>query len=111
MFAKELNRRCAAANLNIKAFSLHPGVIQTELARHQSFGAIIGIFSLFLKSIPQGAATTIYCATAPEAEEKAGEYFLDCHYQAVGVPQALDAEFAKTFFDESLKMTNTTFKE
>ena len=29
-------------------------------------------------SVAQGAATSVYCATAPEVEENAGGYFADC---------------------------------
>ena len=36
------------------------------------------IWFRFLRSIPQGAATTIYCATDPEALADAGKYFQDC---------------------------------
>jgi len=31
-----------------------------------------------MKSIPQGAATTVYVATAPELEGVGGRYFSDC---------------------------------
>jgi NAD(P)-dependent dehydrogenase (short-subunit alcohol dehydrogenase family) len=33
-FSYELNRRAAAANLPITSYSLHPGGVDTELARH-----------------------------------------------------------------------------
>jgi len=61
---------------------VHPGVIPTELTRH--FAGFLhktyqAIGSLFVKTIPQGAATTVYVATAPEVEDKAGLYFADCN--------------------------------
>lgn len=50
----------------IVSFSLHPGVIATNLGRHQSACAM-GLFQFLCwscqKSIPQGAATQTYCAT------------------------------------------------
>jgi len=80
LFAREFNKRYSAEG--IKAFSLHPGVIPTELSRHMigPVGkAIFGVIGkAFLKTIPQGSATTLYCATAPEVEDKGGLYFADC---------------------------------
>jgi NAD(P)-dependent dehydrogenase (short-subunit alcohol dehydrogenase family) len=53
---------------NVLAFALHPGVIATNLSR--SLGILGYLYRfvgrLFLKSIPQGAATSVYAATAPE---------------------------------------------
>jgi len=80
LFARELNKRMSGEN--IKAFSLHPGVIPTELTRHMN-SAVRSLFksvgSLFIKTIPQGAATSVYVATAPEVENSGGAYFADCN--------------------------------
>ena len=70
---------------------MHPGVIQTNLARHMNpfFGAILGAAGpLFLKSIAQGAATQVYVATNPAVAAVSGKYFADCNVTA---PRA-DAE-------------------
>lgn len=53
----------------ITAVSLHPGVIETELWRH------VGQANPPNKSIPQGAATTVYCAVAPELHT--GGHYMD----------------------------------
>jgi NAD(P)-dependent dehydrogenase (short-subunit alcohol dehydrogenase family) len=75
----------------VEAFSLHPGVIATPLARKMgpkgmvflAFARVLGRF--FMKNIPQGAATTIYAATAPELAGQSGAYLSDCR---VAVPRA-----------------------
>jgi len=80
LFAREFNKRYSAEG--IKAYSLHPGAINTELQRHMpSFvNAVFSVISpLFSKTIPQGAATTMLVATAPEVEDKGGLYFVDCN--------------------------------
>ena len=83
--AKELQDQCAGTNLT--ACSVHPGVIKTNLVRHipyLSSGSLLGTAMLavvgpmvFDKTIPQGAATTLYGCLAP-AEAVAGEYLVDC---------------------------------
>jgi len=79
LFTKELNNRFKT--LGITAYSLHPGVIPTDLLRHSPIlQGVIGSFGrLFMKSIPQGAATSVYCAIAPGLESLGGQYFVDCN--------------------------------
>jgi NAD(P)-dependent dehydrogenase (short-subunit alcohol dehydrogenase family) len=76
LFTKALARRVPA---HVRTFSLHPGVIPTRLTRSLgTAGAIYrAIGSLFLKTVEQGAATTIYAATAPELDGETGAYLKD----------------------------------
>lgn len=78
MFARELTRRYRERG--IIANALHPGVIRTELARDQSlpFMALGVVMLPFMKSVPQGAATSVYVATHPDCGERGGLYFSDC---------------------------------
>jgi WW domain-containing oxidoreductase len=78
LFARRLARRFAGTQRTANA--LHPGVIATNLTRHS--GAIIDagmklIEPLFLKSIPQGAATQTYLACHPAVASTSGAYFAD----------------------------------
>jgi len=87
LFARGLSKRLPA---NVKTFSLHPGVIPTNLSRSMFGGAVFrAVGRLFMKSVEQGAATTIWGATAPELEGQSGAYLSDC---AVKTPlhEALD---------------------
>jgi NAD(P)-dependent dehydrogenase (short-subunit alcohol dehydrogenase family) len=77
LFAKALAQRCEGTN--IKTYSLHPGSIKTNLQQH--VGWIKWLQSIPLlpaKTIPQGAATSIYAACSPELESRSGEYLSDC---------------------------------
>lgn len=78
MFARELTRRYHAQD--IVANALHPGVIGTELARdHSGLFSLIGIFALpFMKTIEQGAATSVYAATASQYATTGGIYLGNC---------------------------------
>lgn len=77
LFARALAKRMPPGT---ETFSLHPGVINTNLSRSLGFQGVLFRFfgGPFLKSIPQGAATTVFAATAPELAGKSGEYLADC---------------------------------
>ena len=81
LFAKELARRFAGTEKTANA--IHPGVIATNLGRHLGMSAMMGAAVwglgnlLFLKSIPQGAATQSYVAANPRAASISGEYWAD----------------------------------
>lgn len=75
---------------NVRAYSLHPGSIHgTDLAREapielfQQLGYCDAAGNLFpeviarLKTIPQGAATTVWCATSPLLNNIGGVYCED----------------------------------
>ncbi len=79
LFARELAKRVGGKRT---ANSLHPGVIKTKLGRHMPLGVRIAMSvtgPLWLKSIPQGAATQCYVATNPALAGVSGEYFSDCN--------------------------------
>jgi NAD(P)-dependent dehydrogenase (short-subunit alcohol dehydrogenase family) len=81
LFAKELARRFAGTKKTANA--IHPGVIATNLGRHLGMSAMVGSAVwglgnlLFLKSIPQGAATQCYVAANPKAASVSGDYWAD----------------------------------
>ena len=75
LFARELNTR--EEKNGVHAYSLHPGVIATELSRNSTMaGVFYTMAKPFLKSIEQGAATTMFCALDNRAV--AGGYHADC---------------------------------
>ena len=71
-FASELQRRYGDRLLSL---SVHPGVIQTDLARHLPASVVEGMREGFgkagiaVKNVPQGAATSVWAATAAELAE------------------------------------------
>jgi NAD(P)-dependent dehydrogenase (short-subunit alcohol dehydrogenase family) len=70
----------------VRAFSLHPGTISTQLARHMSqeelaeLAATIGASptNSGWKTPEQGAATQVWAATSPQLEGMGGVYCEDC---------------------------------
>jgi hypothetical protein len=70
------------------------------------------------KSIPQGAATSVWAAVVADANDVGGLYCEDCHVAEVvegeglrgGVrPYALDPEHAKALWAKSEEMVGETF--
>jgi NAD(P)-dependent dehydrogenase (short-subunit alcohol dehydrogenase family) len=76
----------------VRAAAVHPGGIQTELGRHLDAShiekmieqmnqrlAAEGKASFQLKTIPQGAATSVWAAILASADEIGGRYCENCH--------------------------------
>lgn len=84
LFAVELDRR--GRDYGVRAFSLHPGGIVTGLAKHMSIEQLKSMGNLDangnpviaperdMKSIPQGAATHVWCAVSPQLNGKGGVF-------------------------------------
>lgn len=130
LFAVEFDRRHKARG--IRATAVHPGGIQTELGRHMEPGAIekiledintaaraSGTAEFEWKSIPQGAATSVWAGIVAPAESVGGHFCEDCHVAEIvdgdelmrgGVrPYALNAETAKALWAKSEEMVGETF--
>jgi NAD(P)-dependent dehydrogenase (short-subunit alcohol dehydrogenase family) len=126
--SKTANVLCAVgldqrlASQGVRGFAVHPGVIMTELSRHltkdtwEDFQARRppGEETTF-KSIPQGAATTLYAATSPDLDGVGGRYLEDCHLAEVtddplrrsGVrAYALDPERADALWELSERLVS-----
>lgn len=94
LFAKELQRRFS--NSSLTAYAVHPGVIRTNLARHMGFAVNMSLrvaSPLFLKTVAQGAATSVFAAIHHKALPYAGEYLADCNPAATR-SEANDPEMA-----------------
>ncbi len=86
LFTVALEQRLA--DKGIHAYAVHPGAIMTNLGRHlkeedmanlrKRMESNAGDKGMTFKSIPQGAATTCWVATAEELEGSGGLYAEDC---------------------------------
>jgi NAD(P)-dependent dehydrogenase (short-subunit alcohol dehydrogenase family) len=77
LFTRALARRLEGSG--VVANCLHPGVIRTRLGRGASLPIRLGwqVAALFFKRPTTGAETIVYLASAPEAGETSGGYFVD----------------------------------
>ncbi len=137
LFALELDKR--GQSQHIRAFSLHPGrILETNLSKYmtredmQAMGALnqndkpVDDTVNPLKTIPQGAATTVWCATSPALNERGGVYCANCdiaevlhtanaslvsnasHVQGV-LPYAVDEHNAAKLWKLSEQLTGISF--
>jgi len=83
LFSVGLDKRFGDRGLH--AFAVHPGAIVTELGRHLQSDDVEQLMSrrggrkLKYKQLSQGAATSVWAATATELEGRGGLYCEDCH--------------------------------
>lgn len=136
LFALELDNLAKA--FKVRAYSLHPGSINgTELARDAPVDLFkqMGFFDeegniraeivASLKTIPQGAATTVWCATSPLLNHIGGVYCEDADIavsdfgnleedNGLGsrgvLPYSLDESNAKRLWHLSEEMTGIGFE-
>ncbi|XP_052397943.1 retinol dehydrogenase 12-like isoform X1 [Carassius gibelio] len=94
----------------VTVYSLHPGVVQSELFRNLSKPVQIAVkvFSPFTKTTIQGAQTTIYCAVEPKLDNESGGYYSDCA-PALCSRDALDDEMAQKLWELSCQMLGITW--
>ena len=106
LFAVEADRRYR--DDGIRGFALHPGaILETDLARHYDPAELVAVVERArrvgsFKTIEQGAATTIFCATSPLLAGRGGVYCENCDIAPVttegdtGVrPYAIDPALAQ----------------
>jgi NAD(P)-dependent dehydrogenase (short-subunit alcohol dehydrogenase family) len=122
LFAVELDRRRRARG--VRATALHPGGIITDLGRHltdETFNAMIetsGAADVELKSVPQGAATSVWAGFVADPDAIGGRYCEDCAVAPVvddpaaspGVMRyALDPATAAALWTRSEELVGETF--
>jgi NAD(P)-dependent dehydrogenase (short-subunit alcohol dehydrogenase family) len=129
LFAVEFDRRHRADG--VRATAVHPGVIQTELGRHMSPAVLQQVIdqiqaassasggpAFSTKTIPQGAATSVWSGVVASADEVGGLYCEDCHVAEVveGVEvragvraYALDPDRARALWTKSEEMVGERF--
>jgi NAD(P)-dependent dehydrogenase (short-subunit alcohol dehydrogenase family) len=114
LFSLELDNR--GKNFGVRSYSVHPGIIvETELNRHvsnetlQNFGVfdekgnIINDPSKGLKSLSQGASTTVWCATNPKLNDIGGVYCEDVEIAELDDLQAKEAGVMKSVMPYALE--------
>ena len=122
LFSVALDKRLRDRGL--RSFAVHPGAIMTELSRHLTKADVTDLMSrnedyeLKYKTVPQGAATSVWAATAPELEGQGGVYCEDCHIgepadQVAGaggvMPYAVDEKAADRLWALSEEWVGETF--
>lgn len=126
LFTVDLERRLGARGVH--AYAVHPGMIMTDLGRHLTKEDIATLQAMAkkapsggsgggqpggglppYKSIAEGAATTVWAATAPELAARGGVYLEDCAVSPKAAPYALDPDAARRLWAMSEEMAGERF--
>jgi NAD(P)-dependent dehydrogenase (short-subunit alcohol dehydrogenase family) len=132
LFAVEFDKR--HRDRGVRAVAVHPGGIRTELGRYQDPGRIEKMIDQInqqraaqgkgpfqWKTIPQGAATSVWAAAVASAGEIGGQYCEDCHVShivpddlSVGISEgvrgyAMNAKTAEALWKKSEEMVGESF--
>jgi NAD(P)-dependent dehydrogenase (short-subunit alcohol dehydrogenase family) len=124
LFTQELQRRIDSAGLGYTTVSLHPGAVNTDLARnlmgeknYEKMKSGKGTFvqnalgramSLFLKTPEQGASTQIWLASGMGGDNVAAKHFVDCKEKGLAA-FATDETAAKKLWAESEENSGVEF--
>ncbi|XP_067217088.1 retinol dehydrogenase 11-like [Linepithema humile] len=113
LFTRELARRLKEANINgINVYSLHPGIIHTELGRHFHKTVFPGASVVFhwlrwlrpfVKNPEEGAQTTLYCAVDEKTADETGFYYTECRV-AISQWKKKDEQIAKELWDKTCQL-------
>ena len=116
LFTYELQRRLAEAGLPTEALAAHPGVSDTELARHMPGANLLSpVMKVFTQDAVTGALPTLRAATDPDAT--GGEYygpdgFMEYAGHPVLVhsnPRSHDADLQRRLWESSEELTGVGF--
>jgi NAD(P)-dependent dehydrogenase (short-subunit alcohol dehydrogenase family) len=133
LFAVAFDKRHRA--LGVRAAAVHPGVIRTELARYTDASRLEKLLEQMnqqlaaegkgpfqWKTIPQGAATSVWAAVVAPADEIGGRYCENCHVGHIvpdqvtisGVSEgvrgyALDPDNAEALWKKSEELVKESF--
>src|ERR1700685_142540 len=133
LFAVAFDRR--HRERGVRAAAVHPGIMETELIRHMSPSwlqtrvdeinqqlAAAGKPPIHWKSIPQGAATSVWAGVVAPADESGGGYCEDCHAGSVVADEvpasavsegvrgyAVDPKTAEALWEKSEELVGESF--
>jgi NAD(P)-dependent dehydrogenase (short-subunit alcohol dehydrogenase family) len=120
---------------DVRAAAVHPGIIETELIRHMSPSwlqtrvdeinqqlAAARKPPIHTKSIPQGAATSVWAGVVASADEIGGRYCEDCHVGSIVADEvpasaviegvrgyAVDPKTAEALWEKSEELVGESF--
>uniref|UniRef100_A0A3Q4B4X0 Uncharacterized protein n=1 Tax=Mola mola TaxID=94237 RepID=A0A3Q4B4X0_MOLML len=104
LFTHELAKRLQGTK--VTCYSLHPGVINSDLGRNTSpvfQWVAMPLIAFFFKNTVQGAQSTLHCAVQEGLEPLSGRYFSNCTVKKL-YPKAKDDAAAKKLWELSERL-------
>jgi NAD(P)-dependent dehydrogenase (short-subunit alcohol dehydrogenase family) len=104
LFTYELARRLAGTGVTVNC--VHPGAVATRLGHNNGriAAALARALGIFFRTPADGAATSIWAATAPELEGVTGRYFAN-RREARSSRASYDEALARRLWDASERLT------
>ncbi len=102
----------------MRAAAVHPGGIQTELGRYMEPGQLQALVDQInkqleaegktfqFKTIPQGAATSVWAAVVAPADEVGGRYCENCHVSTIVADDAVISAVSEGVRGYALDLAN-----
>ena len=91
LHTRELARRLEGTG--VTACAVHPGTVATNIWQHFP-GPLVSLIKRDMLTPEEGAATTLFCATADDTEVPPGSYFEKCRLKTPSA-LALDSDLAR----------------
>lgn len=104
LFSGELGRKLAGSG--VTTYALHPGVVASDVWRSVPW-PVRSLMKLLMISTEEGAATTLHCATSPQAAQETGLFYDKCRIKAAS-PLAQDAALAAELWRRSEEWLQAT---
>lgn len=109
----------AKRNPSLNVYTVHPGMVRTNLARHTVFfnkyfqifcfplyACLYSLYNLVIKSAREGCQSVVYCAIAPELQGESDVYFSSNFEKEQWSRPASDLDLAENVWSNSEKLTN-----
>jgi NAD(P)-dependent dehydrogenase (short-subunit alcohol dehydrogenase family) len=115
LFTVELERRLSGRGVH--AYAVHPGLVGTKLGRYMTPEVVAQLMEKAKqgggmptrKSLEQGAATSVWAATAPGLESIGGSYLADCQVSDHHAAWAVDPDAAVRLWALSEELVGQQF--
>ncbi|HEV2375398.1 MAG TPA: SDR family oxidoreductase [Streptosporangiaceae bacterium] len=102
LFTQELARRLDSKS--VTAYALHPGVVASDIWRRVPW-PVRPLMKLRMISNEQGAQTSLYCATSPEAAGVSGRFYDKCREREAS--KVATPELASQLWERSTAWTSS----
>lgn len=103
MTARYLDKLLDNEDANVKFYSVHPGIVDTDLFEHTNFHKLPWLKKIFFKTPEKGATPILYACFNEQIVEKGGLYISNCG-EGISNSFSKNIDHQKRLFDISCKL-------
>ncbi|XP_072947843.1 retinol dehydrogenase 11-like [Epargyreus clarus] len=105
MSARYVDKILEQDGVNVKCYSVHPGIVDTDLFEHSNFKKFPWLKKMFFKTPEKGAVSILYACFDKEIEDRGGLYISNCK-EGFSNRFSKNAEHQKKLFELSCDLLN-----